>query len=427
MSVNNPDSEWSESAEAHALRGRHLGYLGRDQEALTAFRAALLHDPHNPDRLKELAWCQLRSDAGDQEALTTIDQAIERRPLDPQNHVLRSLVLSQMDRGEEALTAAERAIGLDPDESLGHTARAEAFMRLRNWSEAEAEARMALTVDPEEGGAATILAHALFCQGKRIENENHVAWMLLREPEEATIHHAGGLAALQSGDHLRTETHFREALRLDPGFDPAREGLMEAYRARSVVYRSFLRMAFSVSRAGPVRLRVGWGLVAVVAMVLALVTSVWLEVAMTLVGIAFLLVVWSHASRALGTLMVLGDAEARRAIRGSERTEGLVAGSGVIAGNLAAGGGLLAGELGVVALGAALLCAVMPYVLWNGAESRRGRKIFGSLATGGGLAVVGVLLHLGYPNVTILGISLSVSLVVFMLGASLATSKSKDD
>ena len=117
-------------------------------------------------------------------------------------------------------------------------------MGLRRHADAETAAREALALDPDSSGAANLLSHALRIQGKSGENEGRIEAMLARDPESDDNHCAAGWQALQSGKREQAQTHFMEALRLNPENDLAREGMLEAFKARSPLYRSYLKWAF---------------------------------------------------------------------------------------------------------------------------------------------------------------------------------------
>src|SRR5580658_256855 len=68
--------------------------------------------------------------------------------------------------------------------------------------------------------------------------------MLARDPQNASTHASAGWAALQRGERRVAEEHFLEALRLEPGSENARHGLLNSFRARSPFYRAYLAYCF---------------------------------------------------------------------------------------------------------------------------------------------------------------------------------------
>ena len=75
-----------------------------------------------------------------------------------------------------------------------------------------------------------------------------IATALARNPESAFTHANQGWTLLHQGDHRRAFEHFREALRLDPEIDWARQGIVEAMKARNPLYRPLLGYFLWMSR-----------------------------------------------------------------------------------------------------------------------------------------------------------------------------------
>ncbi|MGY8688969.1 MAG: tetratricopeptide repeat protein, partial [Verrucomicrobiales bacterium] len=290
-------------------------------------------DPNNARLLRQLADCQFRSGKEVGLALRTIDQAIELEPNDPINHVIRSLILADQHQPKLAKKAAEEAITLEPEEPAGYSALANAHMRARAWQAAEIAAKQALALDPDEEMAANLLAHALFCQGKQVENQVHIEGLLQQDPEDPYTHYAAGLAALQGEDYPKAEQHFLEALRLNPSFDPAREGLLNVFRARSIVYRSYLRYAFFMTRLSPGQ-RVGFmvGLLIGVQVFMRSLKDVSPPMSLAIGALYILFVVWTYVATSVGSLIVLGDRRARHTLKPIEKLDAILVGGGVVLG-----------------------------------------------------------------------------------------------
>lgn len=381
------------SPEDQAWRGQHLDLLGRGEGALTAFRAAVARDPDNADLLRHLASCQLRLGKDLRGAWQTIERAVQLQPRDMRLHVLKSAVQSELGWPQAALHSAREAIRLQPDAAEGHAAEAQALAAAKRWGEAEQSARSALAVDPEEATAAAVLSGALFAQGKLSESRSHAARMLALGPEEPEAHRAAGLAALLELDGDRAETHFREALRLDPLSRPAREGLAEAHRLRSWLFRLWWRRRVGAARemAGTSMGRVPWiGLAILAALLLGWVTSAWHEVLVGTLALTGLRLVWGHTGRPLASFCLLSRRSLRHLLDHSQRCEAGLVGGSVALGCALAGVGLTFSQWALVPLGAACLAVSVPLAIWFRAESARGRRCFGSLAAVGLLGVAGV-------------------------------------
>lgn len=233
----------------------------------------------NPDfiRGQQLLALQRHADAAD-----CFRACIAQEPQSAPAHALLSLCLSSMNKPAEALAAAEQAIALAPDADLAHYARAVAFAADHRYREAEdaiAEAirldpedadhygllaavrnnraehagaldaaDRGLAVDPEHRGCVDARAHALTRLGRAAEAANTIAGALERDPEDAATHANQGWALLHRNQPKQAMVHFEEALRLDPGYDFARAGLVEAMKARNPLYRLMLAFLLWMSR-----------------------------------------------------------------------------------------------------------------------------------------------------------------------------------
>jgi hypothetical protein len=85
-----------------------------------------------------------------------------------------------------------------------------------------------------------------------------IADALRRNPHSAATHASQGWAMLHQNDVKKALEHFRESLRLNPENPAARQGMMEALKARNFLYRIMLRYYLWMSR---VSRRGQWGIV----------------------------------------------------------------------------------------------------------------------------------------------------------------------
>ncbi|MBC8041238.1 MAG: hypothetical protein H7Y06_11895, partial [Opitutaceae bacterium] len=109
-----------------------------------------------------------------------------------------------------------------------------------DWTATLASADEALRLDPEDTTAANLRAMALVRLGRKDEAVHTVSQNLSRDPNDAFSHANQGWNALHHNDPRLAQEHFREALRLDASLDYARQGLLEALKARNPVYRVML-------------------------------------------------------------------------------------------------------------------------------------------------------------------------------------------
>jgi Tfp pilus assembly protein PilF len=365
------------------LRGLQLKQLGRFADAETAFKEALAQDPNDAFALHHLAGCQWQIPQRRREALQTIDQAIAIEPNEASHHVLRAFILCSLDRAKDALASTRSALALDPNNSAAFTAEAQAYLHLENWPMAERSARQALAFDADNSGAANQLAQALRLQNKQVENAAHLAGMLARDPEDAFTHANAGWSALQRGAHREAEVHFREALRLDPDFEYAREGLLNSFRARSGLYRAYLKYSFAMARLNR---SARW--MVILGLYFGVQIAGRIPGGYLVVALYFLFVLWVWVARPVGNALLLLDPFARYALRPPEKIE-----AAAVTGSLAVGlAGVLLGYTlsldGALLIGFCGIAAAFPLSLIFTNTSVLGRWVFGGIAVAAFLATL---------------------------------------
>jgi tetratricopeptide (TPR) repeat protein len=204
-------------------------------------------------------------------------QAVASDPEDASAHALLALGLAHLDQGKDAVTAAQRAVALAPEMAFAHYALgsallehgdakaaeraarealrldpgpdehallAHAFSRQQRWAEALDAADRGLAIDPEDQSCANFRALALTNLG-RIDDANDVVHgSLAFNPDNAYSHANRGWLLLRQSKVEDAVESFRTALRLDPTMDWARQGIIEAMKARHPFYRLILRYSF---------------------------------------------------------------------------------------------------------------------------------------------------------------------------------------
>ena len=226
----------------------------RPDEAVTELRSELADDPRNAEALGLLAICLAMREAWD-EATAAARQAIGVAPDWAFPHYAMARVLEDRGQLDGAEQAIAEAIRLDPRHAGFFVTLARIRLEKGNWSEALAAAEHAQNLDPEDTGAANLRAMALVKLGRKADARSALGSSLAREPDNALTHANQGWALLHADDSRRALTHFQEALRIDPTLDWARQGLVEALKARNPLYRLLLRYFLWMSRLSP---RASW-------------------------------------------------------------------------------------------------------------------------------------------------------------------------
>jgi tetratricopeptide (TPR) repeat protein len=219
-------------------------------------------------------------------------QALARDPDDGLIHSLLALCLLEGEKYTEATAAAETGLGLAPDEP--HTAYIYAtVLSARNLPrDAQPIAERTLAMDPQnpdywalnarvqlqlgktaraleliDEGLATDAAHIELANLKAVAERRlgraggaveTARATLARSPDSADTHVNMGWSLLQTGKPKEALVHFREALRLEPGNEWARQGLIEGLKARFFFYRWMLAYFMFMARLSG---RMQWGII----------------------------------------------------------------------------------------------------------------------------------------------------------------------
>ena len=238
-------------------RARLLLAQSRFELAEKFLREALAEEPDNFLAHAWLAICFLNTDR-DAEAEAEAREAVHLGPDQSYAHYVHGLALLARRRFPEAREAAEEAMRLDPEDPDTHWLQGIVFHAAGRPSEALAAADRGLALDPASEKCLNLRAMALTLLGRKDEADEAAAQALQEAPESADAHANRGWAFLHANDPKAALEAFREAMRLDPGNDWARAGLVEALKARNFLYRTLLGYFLWMARLDP---RVGMGLI----------------------------------------------------------------------------------------------------------------------------------------------------------------------
>ena len=223
-------------------------------------------------------------------AAAELRQALSQDPEDSYGHALLALTLLKLNETKEATKEAQEAIHLAPDFAFAHYALAKVWydrdhidasraaiteaIRLepenpdyrfllgaihyddKRWNEALQSAEDGLQFEAEHASCTNLRAMALVKLGRGAEAGDTIDAALARDPENAATHANQGWALLHEGKAAEALAHFKESLRLSPHFEWARQGIVEALKARNPVYAQMLRGALWMSTLTP---RARWG------------------------------------------------------------------------------------------------------------------------------------------------------------------------
>ncbi len=231
----------------HLTQAQLLIRTRRYKDAESALRQALAAAPNDAHAHALLAMALYYQDRND-EALRESRTAIGLAPDADYAHYVRALILLDQNRTDDALRSIREALRLDPNDVTYHAVVSRIHMRRREWKPALAAATAGLQCDPEHVTCLNLQAMALVRLGRKVDAEAPLAAALARAPENALTHANYGWALLHRDKVKEAFDAFREALRLDPTLTWAREGIVEALKARNLIYRLLLRYFLWMSR-----------------------------------------------------------------------------------------------------------------------------------------------------------------------------------
>ncbi len=225
--------------------------------AETELRRTLTQDPNLAAAHSLLALCLSRREEY-QEATREAEAAIGLAPDDWFAHYAMAQVFCDRKRQKEASRAVREAVRLNPHDPAPWGLLALVEYGMHRWSQSLAAAEQGLAVDPEDSRCANARSMALVKLGRSKEATAGLEDTLSRDPEDALSQANKGWTLLEQGDYRGAQVCFREALRLRPGLDWARSGMVTALKARNPIYRLLLNYFLWMSRFSP---RVQWVLI----------------------------------------------------------------------------------------------------------------------------------------------------------------------
>src|ERR1051325_5957971 len=219
----------------------------RHEQAITELRQSLTADPHEPYAHALLGLCLAKGEKF-QEATEEAQQAIHLSPDFSFAHYALASILRERHRNEEALVAINEALRLDSSDADYFAMLSNIHVDEKRWREALEAAERGLKLDSENIACTNLRAIALVKLGRKAEAGATIDAALSKNPDNAITHANQGWTLLERGEPKRALEHFREALRLDPQNEWARHGIVEALKARNIVYAVMLKYFFWMSR-----------------------------------------------------------------------------------------------------------------------------------------------------------------------------------
>lgn len=231
-------------ARIQLLLDQHRYDMARDE-----LEGLLQRSPDEPLAHALLAHCLSEQNQG-RRALVHARLAVGLAPDLAFCHYILSIVQQELGQLKEARRSIEQALELDPEDPDFFARLGLIFLLESRWQEALNCAEQGLSLAPEHVDCQNLRGMALIRLGQPETALTQLDQALLKEPENARVHANRGWTLLHNGAHAEAQEAFAEALRLEPGLEWAREGMLEAFKSRYWIYRQFQRYTFWMARHG---------------------------------------------------------------------------------------------------------------------------------------------------------------------------------
>jgi tetratricopeptide (TPR) repeat protein len=238
-------------------KAEHLLNQQRYDEAHKEVNSYLALDPNSIPALVILVQTYLGM-SKDEKADEIADELVKKDPSDPDILFLKGVTLSQLGKRKAALKFLDSALAYDPLKTQAHGLKAAIYFQEAEFERALEAADTGLSIDPENELCLNHRSMALLRLDRKEEHLNADLQALKSNPMNPLTHASVGFSALQKGETDKAKDHFREALRIDPGNEYARQGMLQAIKATNLFYRMFLKYAFWMQGLKP---QVRWAVI----------------------------------------------------------------------------------------------------------------------------------------------------------------------
>lgn len=385
-------SKWMEerifSDMASLEKAMSLMAVHRHEDAVAELHRLLAREPEFSPAHYQLALAYSAMPDAGEKALEAIDRAIALDADDADYLATKALILCDLDRAKEGLKVAEEALSLDPG-SFQWYAKASALMGLRKWRDALTACECAQELDPDYDAALNLRTLLVRVTGNLEAAESGSLEQLSRRPEDPVALSNAGWTYLERGERAKAEELFREALRIDPNDEYARDGLLQAFKSRSLFYRVYLKWVFLLQRMEG---KSQWLLIIGLYLGYRVGRAALDQIHPVLGGVvvlAYLLLVFgTFLAPGIGNGLLLKDRLARLALTAREKWDGLLV-AGLFFGGmaLAALGFALALDF-LIFLGCGMLVGAIPSSLVARNLSKTGQLLFSGVVA---LALLGAI------------------------------------
>ncbi|CAL2088623.1 tetratricopeptide repeat protein [Tenacibaculum sp. 190524A02b] len=224
-------------------KGVQLFNLNRYKEASKYLKDSLTETPNDFYAQYYLALCFHHLDEFDnlkQIAIALVGQY----PDSDEAHYLLSIYYLSIDNIDKAYEYINSAISLDSYEATYFGYKSLILIQKKEYTKALNTANQGLSIDAKNTLCLNTRTKALTKLQRKEDAFETLQNTLQNNPEDYFTRANAGWTNLELGNYKIAKVHFQEALQKDPNNEYAKEGMLEAIKAKNIVYRSFLKYSF---------------------------------------------------------------------------------------------------------------------------------------------------------------------------------------
>lgn len=249
--------------EAYLLHARLLLNSGAVQQALSQYRSAIAFEPSIADR----EFAEIRGIGDDINAEDVVsakvraaafvaaksDEKLQRREISFQDVGMDAVKLKRPEfyKGYKGYS---KAIRLNAAQASDFALLARCYFSQKLWRQALCAANQGLLIDSQNVECLNYRALGLSQLGRGKEARASARSAIVLSPENPTAYATCGWVMLVYGDSpQKAWEYFTQALQLDPNFEWARLGIVQALKAKNPIYCLMLRYFLWCSRLNNTR------------------------------------------------------------------------------------------------------------------------------------------------------------------------------
>jgi tetratricopeptide (TPR) repeat protein len=238
-------------------KARHFMSISRYEEAVKLLIQSLASEPDNYEANMLLS-ASLFDTNKYHEAFQYSRRLIELAPDYAPSHYYHALNFTGIQDLSNAEKHLRQAIELDPEDADYWGVLSWIFIQRNQWAKALEYAEQGLAVSPENIQCLNHKSTCLVKLGKVGELNANLEETLARDPGNYYSHATAGWSYLEKGDYKKAKEHFLESLRINPRNEHARNGVIQALKARNWFFRMFLGYYFWI---GKFQQQAQWGII----------------------------------------------------------------------------------------------------------------------------------------------------------------------